>query len=233
MNGIKGLIFDYDGTLVDSMHVWDEVDREYVKRHHIETDLDIGQAVRNFSFRECADFFIREFHLSDPPGVIMAEWNEMAREKYAGQIRLKEGVREYLAVCRRKGIPMAILTSNHPENVHANLRLHGIEEWFSHVLTADEAGYNKTQPALFAFAAKTLGFRPPECAVFDDIRSAIEAAKEAGLYTVGVHDSRSTAEDTARIRSVADRYITSFCELSEDFHDTLTHSPLCQKRRPE
>ena len=233
MKQIKGLIFDYDGTLVDSMHVWDEVDREYVRKHRIQTDLDIGQAVRNFSFRECADFFIKEFRLSDPPEVIMAEWNRMAREKYAGHILLKEGVREYLDACRNAGCRMAILTSNHPENVRVNLKFHGLEAYFSHILTADEVGYNKTQPELFAFAANALGLPPSACVVFDDILSAVTAAKGAGLMAVGVFDARTTAEDTARIKAVADGYITAFRELSEDFHDSFTHSPLYQKRRPE
>ena len=233
MNGMKGLIFDYDGTLADSMHLWDAVDREYVQVHQIKTDLDIGHAVRNFSFRECADFFIREFHLSDPPEVIMAEWNEMARAAYAAEIPLKDGVKEFLTRCKNEGYPMAILTSNHPENVRANLMLHGLEGYFSHILTADEAGYNKTQPELFAFAANALQLPPSACVVFDDILSAVTAAKEAGLVAVGVFDARTTAEDTARIKAIADGYITSFRELTEDSNDLFTHSPLYQKRRPE
>ena len=226
MHGIKGFIFDYDGTLADSMRVWDEVDREYVAAHHIKTDLDIGQVVRNFSFRECADFFKKEFHLPDSPETIMQEWNEMARKKYAQSIPLKAGVKEYLSACRNAGYPMAILTSNHPENVRANLRLHGMEDWFCHLITADEVGYNKTQPELFTRAANALGLHPHECIVFDDILAAVTAAKKAGLFTVGVHDARTTQEDIRKIKAVADRYITSFCDLLEGNHDKLTHSPL-------
>ena len=226
---IKGLIFDYDGTLADSMWLWDKVDRNYIKNHHIETNIDIGQAVRNFSFRECADFFIREFHLTDPPEVIMAEWNAMALHAYGHDILLKDGVREFLEVCKKSGYPMAIVTSNHPENVKANLRLHGLSDYFSPIITADEAGYNKTQPELFSYAANAMHLSPSECVVFDDIYSAISAAKKAGLYTVGVFDARTTEEDTKNMKNAAHRYIRSFQELLEEFHDTITHLPVCEE----
>ncbi len=217
MENIQGLIFDYDGTLADSLFLWDKVDEEYVRAHHIKTDMDIAFEVRNLSFRECADFFIREFHITDPPEVIMAEWNDMAYHAYVHDIPLKDGVKEFLEAAKAHGLPMLITTSNQEKNVIASLEKHGISHYFKDVLSADRAGWNKCDARLFQKSADILGVPPTKCVVFDDILAALCAAKAAGSKAVGVFDKRTTKEDTEKIKSVCDLYIHSFRELLEEF----------------
>lgn len=221
MKPIKGIIFDYDGTLADSMELWSRVDEIYIEKHDLKTDLDIGYAVRHLTFRECADFFIREFSLPYSPEEVMAEWNAIALESYKTTIPLKEGVREFLAKAKADGIKMAIVTSNHIANVMENLRLHEIDSYFTEVITADGAGFNKTQPELFRHAASRMGLLPEECMMFDDILAAVEASKAAGLYTVGVFDPMTTPEDTKKIKETAHFYIESFKD-AEAHYDRIT-----------
>ncbi len=226
MKRIQGIIFDYDGTLADSMRLWNQVDDIYIERHGIKTDIDVGYAVRNLTFRECADFFIREFSLSLSPEEIMAEWNAIALESYKTSIPLKEGVREFLEHAKRDGIKMCIVTSNHILNVEENLRLHKIDSYFSEIITADGAGFNKTQPELFRYAVNKMGLSPEDCVLFDDIFVAISAAKEAGLYTVGVADVMTSSEDTEKIKETAHFYIDSFIKAEEEY-DRITRKTVC------
>ena len=99
MDGIEAVIFDLDGSLVDSMWIWKDIDIEYLGRFGLEPPVGLQSEIEGMSFSETAGYFKERFRLPDSVEKIKEDWNRMAWDKYMSQVPLKEGVREYLSLC--------------------------------------------------------------------------------------------------------------------------------------
>ena len=156
------LIFDLDGTLIDSNGLWVEVDRTFLNRRGAP--------------------YTREYYEE-----IIAEWMELAADRYA-HVPLKPHVREYLNRCREAGHAMAVFTACVPTHCEAAMAVHGLHTYFERVIYAQELGVDKRSPEIFRRVAADLEVSPKSCVLFDDSLSACKAAKAAGMTVVGVHD---------------------------------------------
>ncbi|HEX2952935.1 MAG TPA: HAD family phosphatase [Bacillota bacterium] len=206
---MQAIIFDLDGTLIDSMMVWDKVCQDYLAIRGIPYHGDIGLEIKNMSFLESALYYIEKFALRDTVDQIIDEWQTKARQAYAESIALKEGVREFLAKLQGKGIKLAVATSTDRELVELVLNRHGILPLFQIIVTVQEAGIGKDNPDFFRTVAKELGVKPEACLVFDDCLHAVYGAKKAGMKVWAVYDERSVHE-RPELERIADRYIESF-----------------------
>ncbi|NLC67805.1 MAG: HAD family phosphatase [Clostridiaceae bacterium] len=206
---IKGVIFDLDGTLVDSMGVWDKVDEEFLGMKGIEVPCGLGDEIKNMTFREAAIYFKERFGIKDDVEDIMQEWNDMGYYEYAHNVQLKPGVREFLHFLKGKGIKIGIATTNYIKLVEAVLKNNGVLEFFNAISTANEVEKGKEHPDIYLLTARKLGLEPEECVVFEDILPAVRGAKAAGMKVIGVYDkySRHEAEE---IKKMADGYISGF-----------------------
>lgn len=212
IKGIKGAIFDLDGTLVDSMGVWTNVDIQYLQKRGIEVPPDLAEQIQALTFEDCARYFKKRFGLSETIEEIMDEWNKMAYDEYAHNVKLKPGVRDYLSYLKKKGIKIGLATSNIPELLHATLKNNDILHYFDSISTVSEVSRNKNFPDIFVLAAKKMDVEPSECVVFEDILPAILSAKSAGMKTVGVYDKHSE-HDMEEIKKHADIFIYNFESL--------------------
>ncbi len=131
----KAVIFDLDGTLVDSMWMWKAIDQEYLGRFQISLPDNLQSEIEGMSFSETAHYFKERFQIPDSIEKIKKDWNEMAWEKYKNQVPLKKGVREFLELLKEKQILMAIATSNSRELVEMIIEVHGISPYFSAIIT--------------------------------------------------------------------------------------------------
>jgi len=209
-NGIiKGVIFDLDGTLIDSMHVWEKIDYDYLKKRGIAVPEDLRENIEKLSFRETAIYFKERFKIPDPIEDIMDEWNNMAFDEYANNINLKKGVREFLSLLKTKGIKIALATTNCHKLLEVVLKKNDIWHYFDAISTSDEVGKGKEHPDIFLRTAEKLGLKPEECVVFEDILPAIMSAKAAGMTVIGVYDAYSQC-DREKIKKHADGYIDCF-----------------------
>lgn len=209
---IKAALFDLDGTLIDSMGLWDKISQDYLTARGIIAPDDIGTIVKNMSFTESAEYYIDRFSLPDTIEQLINAWNEMAYREYAEKIELKKGVRELLAELSDRGIIMVIVTATDRSLVEAVLRRHGILSCFQFIVTVREAGTSKDNPVIFQFTAQKLGIDPEECIVFEDSLHAVLGAKKAGMKVWAVYDSFSVHE-RSEIKLIADGYVDSFIEL--------------------
>jgi len=211
---VKALIFDLDGTLLDSMGVWLDVDVAFLKKRGIAVPDDYAKEILSMSFREAAAYTIERFGLPDSAESVLREWSDMAAHAYGGSAQLKPGAREYLFARKARGAKMAIATSALPDLCELALRAHGIHDLFDAVCNTSEVRHGKSSPDVFILAAQRLGFDPSECVVFEDILDAVKSAKSVGMAVCAVLDEASR-RDWAEIRKTADWTIRDFREAPE------------------
>lgn len=209
MSAFTAAIFDLDGTLLDSTHVWDDIDAEFLQKRGFAVPEDYAAQVAAMSFEEAACYSIKRFELTETPEQLMREWNGMAVEKYAHSIVLKPHARQYLECLKRCGVRLAVATSSKPELYEPALRRNGVYALFDVFCTADDAGCGKESPAIYLLAAERLGVPPEQCLVFEDVPQAVINAKQAGMTVYGVYDPASALFEST-IRAAADGYITNF-----------------------
>ena len=205
------LLFDLDGTLIDSNGVWLEVDRAFLRRRGLPYTQAYRDGVAHSILSNCAVFTKAHFQMEESCEAIIAEWMELAKDAY-DHVPLKPHVREYLDRCREAGHRMAVFTACVPEHCRSAVSRHGLEPYFERIIYAQELGEDKRSPAIFRRVARMLGVKPGECVFFDDSLAACKGAKAAGMTVVGIRDSRFTGGE-ADMRELCDRYIESFGEL--------------------
>lgn len=211
-NGIKAVLFDLDGTLVDSMWIWDEIDIEYLGRYDIAHPGDFQKELNGKSFTETAIYFKERFQLPDSVEEIKKTWNEMAMEKYMHEVMLKEGALELIKSLKKKNIKLGIASSNSMELVLAVIKRFGLTNYFDTIHTSCEVPKGKPAPDIYLLAAKTLMVKPEECLVFEDIMEGIQAGKSANMKVCAVEDAYSV-DSPFELAAMADYYIKSFCEV--------------------
>lgn len=214
LNNIKAAIFDLDGTLIDSMWIWGKIDADFLLKRGLEVPFDLKDNIEHLSFIDTAKYFKERFNLIDDVHAIMDEWNNMAFDEYANNIRLKSGAKEYLSLLKTMGIKVALATSNSIELLEAVLKNNDIYEYFDVITTTNEVSRGKNFPDIYLLSAEKLGVSPEECIVFEDILPAVMGAKAAGMKVVGVNDEYSEHQ-RENILSAADYFIYKYEDLTE------------------
>jgi len=212
-NKIKAVLFDLDGTLVDSMWMWKAIDIEYLSQYQIELPKDLAQCIEGMSFTETAYYMKERFQIPEDIETIKATWNEMAHDKYAFEVPLKTGVYEFLKKLKEQGIYLAVATSNSRELAETVLKAHHILEWFDAIVTGCDVQAGKPAPDVYLTAAKLVGAKPEECLVFEDIPQGIIAGKRAGMTVIAVEDTYSSELREEKQR-LADYYIKDYNEFT-------------------
>lgn len=214
LTGIDAIIFDMDGTLIDSMWVWEAVDRDFYKKYNLEEPPEeFYLKLEGMSYTESAQLFLDYFPtLAHSLDEIKEEWTKMASEKYTTEVTLKQGIRGFLEEQRIKGVKLGIATSNGIELVEATLKALDIKKYFDSIHTSCEVERGKPAPDIYLLVARELDVKPERCLVFEDVPMGILAGKNAGMRTCAVDDEFSRAQDDKK-RSMADYYIHNYDEL--------------------
>lgn len=208
----KAVIFDLDGTLVDSMGIWKDIDVEYLGKLHLEVPEDLQQEIEGLSFSEVAVYFKKRFGLLEALDSIKEEWNRMAMDKYLYEVPAKDGAVEFVQYLHEQGFKLGVAYSNSIQLVNAALEAHGIRQLFSVVLTCCEVEKGKPEPDVYLEVARRLQIDPKDCIVFEDIPVGIMAGNAAGMTTCAVEDSYSIPYRQEK-RRLADYYIDSYQDI--------------------
>ncbi|MBW6516438.1 MAG: HAD family phosphatase [Candidatus Cloacimonetes bacterium] len=215
MNKIYGVIFDLDGTLIDSMGVWTQVDEEYLSKRNIEVPenlfLDIEEGN---SFIEVARYFKQKFALKDSIEEIIDEWTYLVSDHYENDIKLKPGVREFLQLLKEHNVKIGVGTSNTLFLTTKVLKSNGIFEYFDSIVTGCRDIKGKPYPDIFLKVAEELKVNPENCLVCEDVLAGIQAGKNAGMHVVAVYDACSEPEKQT-INELADYYGSDFYQIIE------------------
>ncbi|MDF2840017.1 MAG: family phosphatase [Clostridia bacterium] len=212
LQDIKAVIFDVDGTLVDSMWIWKQVDIDFLARREIELPVDLQKDIEGLSYTSTAEYFKERFKLPDSVEDIKEEWRIMADDLYQNEIPLKAGVIEILKLIRDKGLKIGIATSNSRELVETMMKRHQIEEYFDSIRTSCEVARSKPFPDVYLKAAEDLAVEPECCLVFEDTIAGATAAKAAGMRVIAVYDKLSE-ESRPHLEQLTVGYIMDFHEF--------------------
>ena len=208
----KAFLFDLDGTLVDSMWIWESIDVEYLDRFGLELPEDLHSCIEGMSFSETARYFKERFSIPDTLEMMKSDWNRMAWEKYTQEVPLKSGIREFLRYHRARGVKMAVATSNSRELAEAVIAVHGLTDTFDVIVTGCDVAHGKPFPDVYLEAAVRLGVDPSECLVFEDVVAGIQAGRSAGMEVAAVEDAYSLYQERQK-KELADLYIADYQEL--------------------
>ena len=224
LKNIKAVLFDLDGTLVDSMWIWKSVDEEYFEKKGLVLSSDeidsFQQELEGMGFTETAVFFKKRFGIEDSLEEIKAAWISMATEKYCNEVPLKDGVKEFLEYLKKQQIPSAICSSNSIELIKMVLKAHEIDNYFTKMITCCDVSASKPAPDVYLAAAKALNVSPENCLVFEDVPMGILAGKNAGMRVCAVDDWFSRPQD-AKKRELADYFIHSYEDITNQTYEVL------------
>jgi HAD superfamily hydrolase (TIGR01509 family) len=209
---MKGAIFDIDGTLLDSMPIWNDLGARYLETLSIQAEENLGKILFPMTMEEAAEYMKTQYRLPQTADEIRQGVLGIVENFYRYEVGLKPGVETYVKGLHRKGIPMILATTGDKELATAALTRLGIRKYFCDILTVSDYGTSKHEPDIYQKAAQILQVPPSECVVFEDVFYALETAKAAGFLCAGVKDAAS-ADDWERIRTIADYWIGDFTEI--------------------
>lgn len=216
----QAVIFDLDGTLIDSMWVWTKIDETFLGKRQIESHAGMHKALEGKSFTESAEYFKVHYVPEMSVEEIKKEWNDLALSFYTNEVQLKEGARAFLEMLQSQGIKMGIATSNSIELVKAVLTALGIENYFNQIRTSCEVGRGKPFPDIYLKVAEDLKVDPKACLVFEDVPNGVRAGQRAGMTVWGVRDVQDDAL-WQEIEALADDTVQNYQEAKNKFKKVL------------
>lgn len=222
LEGIDAVIFDMDGSLIDSMWIWPAVDDEFLEKYQLKKPVDFHKKMEGMSYTETAQLFLSEFPaLALTVEEVKQEWLAMTLHKYTTEVRLKEGVQEFILYMKERGCKLGIATSNARELVDAVLEALEIRELFDSVHTSCEVQAGKPAPDVYLLVAGDLQAEPAKCLVFEDVPMGILAGKNAGMIVCGVDDEYSRPQE-AKKKELADYYIQNYRDIKDQTYEVLS-----------
>lgn len=209
---MKAAIFDADGTILDSMPIWQELGDRYLAQRGVRPEPGLGDILYPMSLEEGCAYLKRRYGLPESPAEIGKGVEEILAAFYRAEVPLKPGAGDYLQRLHERGIPMLIATSSRREPLQWAFQRLGIDGFFREILTCQELHTTKRDPDIYLEGARRLGTKPEDTAVFEDVLYGILAAKRAGFETYAIEDD-TNLQDRAALHKEADHYIRNFKEL--------------------
>ena len=212
---LQSAIFDMDGTLLDSMAIWDNASSRARRALGVEPRPDLRDRVHSLTLREGAQYCKDAYGLPQTVEELVALTKEQVREFYRTEVQAKPGVPEFLSLLKLEGVWMYVTTNTDRDLVEIALEHTGLRDYFRGILTCAEVGAGKKDsPEIFERAMRRLRSTKRDTVVFEDALHAIRTAKAAGFRICAVYDP-SAEDEQEEIRALADTYIRSFHEMFE------------------
>ncbi|MBE7069782.1 MAG: HAD family phosphatase [Ruminococcaceae bacterium] len=217
---IKGIIFDIDGVLLDSLGIWDDLGARYLMSIGVKPEEGLNQILFSMSMEQGAAYLNEHYNLQKTDAEVHAGLSQMLEDFYFDEVLPKSGAKELLEFVEAKGIKLTAATSSPRIHVEKALERNGMLKFFEKIFTNSEVGASKHSPEIYNMAAAFMGTKPSETLVFEDSLYALKTAKNAGFNTVGVCDLKGET-DQEGVKNTGDHYVLELNEcpaLFEQFY---------------
>lgn len=210
---IRGAVFDLDGTLLDSMFIWDTIGEDYLRSLGKEPRENLKETFKTFTLEQSAHYYREHYGVTLSVDAIIDGVNQMVENYYINVVPLKPGVADFLNKLDNYGVKMCIATVTNQHLVEAALSRLGVIEYFSGIFTCASVGHGKEEPHIYREALKHLQTVKAETIVFEDALYALKTAKADGFLTAAVYDSHE--DNQAELKAMADCYIENYSDAKE------------------
>ncbi len=205
---IRGAIFDLDGTLLDSMSIWDTLGEDYLASLGLKAKENLKETFETFTMEQAARYYQDHYGVTLRVSEIVDGLHQMIENYYTACVQLKPGVAEFLQKLRERGVKMCVATVTEAHLAEAALSRLGIIGHFQGIFTCSQVGYGKESPQIYREALGKLQTKKDETMVFEDALYALQTAKADGFLTAAVEDSHESQQEA--LRALADCYLTDY-----------------------
>ncbi len=210
---IRGAIFDLDGTLLDSMSIWDTIGETYLRSLGKEPKEDLKETFKTFTMEQSAQYYREHYGVTLSVEEIIRDTDRIVENYYQNTILLKPGAADFLKELSERGIKMCIATVTNEHLVTAALQRLGVRDYFSQIFTCASVGHSKEEPYIYRAAARHLQTEKTETMVFEDTLHALKTAKTDGFLATAVYDVHE--EQQTELKEMADCYIAEYPHAEE------------------
>ena len=211
---IKGIIFDIDGVVLDSMMIWNDLGARYLKSLGVDPEDGLNVILFSMSMEQGAEYLKNHYGLEESIEEILTGIQDMLRDFYYNEVRMKPGADRLMMFLKDKGICMTAATSSPRSHVERALKRNGLLKYIDRIFTTGEIGVSKHSPDIYNMAADYMACSHQEIMVFEDSLYALKTARDAGFRTVGVYD-KDGEPDQEGVRATGDVYVKTLNELVE------------------
>ena len=207
---IRGAIFDADGTLFDSMFIWESIGEDYLRSIGYEPKERLNEVFKNMSLYQAACYYREQYGVPLSTDAIMDGVNAQIEKYYKYEIGLKPYTADFLERLGNMGVSMCIATATDRPYVEAALKRCGIRKYFSEIFTCTSVGHGKDTPVIYREAMNHLKTNKESTLVFEDALHAAQTAKNDGFLVAAVYDKYE--KEQAGLKEIADVYLHDFNE---------------------
>ena len=208
----EAAIFDLDGTLIDSMWIWEKIIFKFLDNHSCKYDMNIAEEIAYMTFELSSAYIKKLYSLPQSCEEIMSEWISMSEDYYKSVLKPKKGAKEYLELLKSQGVRTALATACPRYLCESVLKSNDMEKYFEFIVYAEDVGKSKEEPDVYIETLHRLNLTADKCMLYEDILVALHTAHSIGLKVTIVEDTTSI-EDKEELMLESDFYIKDFTEL--------------------
>ena len=209
---IDAVIFDMDGTLLNSTSLWQDIDKAFFAKRGMEVPEEYAQHIVHLGLKQAAIYTKKAYGFDETPEEIMEEWHQMSLDIYQHDVELKPGALELLELLKGRGVKMAIATANDDKLYMPCIERLGIGKYFDFIADVNNVKEGKQSARIYEFLAERMGVKKENTMVVEDMPTCVKTAYQNGFITVAIFDNASKDYDSEK-RDNSDLYINSFYDL--------------------
>ena len=208
---ITGAIFDFDGTVFDSMHIWKGVKFQFFDRIGLILNEKQREEFKKLFLLDAIELAKTRFDLKMTDKELFDEFFTLIKEKYLADTKPKNDIIEFLEKLKAKGVKMGIATATGEPALIAVLEKFNMLHYFEEIYSTYTVGASKTEPKVYDVVLNELGTEKETTWIFEDALYAAKTAKKAGYNVVGIYDKSEPEQE--ELKNLVDIYIHNYSEL--------------------